>query len=111
MREEVAKAEKAEQLLQPFAEKDIVFSPGEQTKDKIIMETEKKILQKTKDEDTIRDNEARVQNIKNAGTKFIEDKFSTNINDTPNYIVDEQYKINNGMIETNNVKINEERKD
>ena len=107
VREEVAKAEKAEQLLQPFAEKDIVFSPGEQTKDKIIMETERKILQKTKSEDTKRDNEARVQNIKNAGNRFIEDKFSTNVNDTPNYIVDEQYKINNGMIETNNVKINE----
>ena len=107
VREEVAKAEKAEQLLQPFAEKDIVFSPGEQTKDKIIMETERKILSKTKSEDTIRDNEARVQNIKNAGTRFIEDKFSTNVNDTPNYIVDEQFKINNGMIETNNVKINE----
>ena len=107
VREEVAKAEKAEQLLQPFAEKDIVFSPGEQTKDKIIMKTEEKILSKTKDEDTIRDNEARVQNIKNAGNRFIEDKFSTNVNDTPNYIVDEQYKINNGMIETNNVKINE----
>ena len=110
VREEVAKAEKAEKLLQPFAEKGgdepITFSPGEQTKDKIIMETEKKILSKA-GEDTARDNEARIQNIKNAGKRFIEDKFSTNVNDTPNYIVDEQYKINNGMIETNNVKINE----
>jgi hypothetical protein len=110
VREEVAKAEKAEELLQPFAEKGgdepITFSPGEQTKDKIIMETERKILSKA-GEDTARDNEARIQNIKNAGKRFIEDKFSTNVNDTPNYIVDEQYKINNGMIETNNVKINE----
>jgi hypothetical protein len=110
VREEVAKAKKAEELLQPFAEKGgdepITFSPGEQTKDKIIMETEKRILSKA-GEDTARDNEARIQNIKNAGKRFIEEKFSTNINDTPNYIVDEQYKINNGMIETNNVKINE----
>lgn len=106
VREEVAKAEKAEKLLDPYAEKDIVFSPGEQTKDKIIMETERKILSKA-GEDTARKNQERIQNIKSAGMRFLQKKFSTNINDTPNYIVDEQYKLNNSMIETNNVKINE----